>query len=232
MPWAAWEGAVRCTGGPEAGARALLAWLLEAYPQGWSMGIYNCREVRGGKTRSLHSEGRAIDYGMPMVGGRGSPAGREIVNRLAPHGVRLGIQEVIYDRMIWSARSPGGRPYTGVAPHYDHLHIALCRPAARSLNLATCRAAVGSGVGASQPAPALSPPPYPGTVLKQGMTGNVAVRTWQSRMKERGWRITVSGDFDARTLEVVRAFQAEKKLGVDGLIGPKTWGAAWTVPVS
>lgn len=232
MPWAAWEGAVRCTGGPEPGARALLAWLLEAYPQGRSLGIYNCREVRGAKARSLHSEGRAIDYGMPMVDGRGSPQGHELVRQLEKHGARLGIQSVIYDRMIWSARSPSGRPYTGVAPHYDHLHIELCRPACSSLTLATCRSILADGQGGGQVSPTQSHPTYPGTSLKAGMKASQHLQTWQARMKERGWRIPVDGNFDARTEEVVRKFQAEKQLGVDGVIGPKTWSAAWNASLT
>jgi hypothetical protein len=142
--FAPWEGATNCTGSVTPGASHLLAWCREAYPQGGSMGIYNCRTVVGGSTTSLHGEGRALDWGMPMVGGRGSPAGHELVRRLGENGQRLGIQAIIYDRQIWSARSPDGRPYTGQHPHYDHLHIELTWNAARNLTLATLRSVLGS----------------------------------------------------------------------------------------
>ena len=146
MNWARWEGAVRCTGKVTPGARALLAWLLEGYsPPGRSGGIYNCRTVVGGTSTSLHGEGRAVDFMLPVQSnGRptavGQRTGDEIVKRLGAHGRRLGVQCVIWDRRIHSASSPNGRPYTGVHPHYDHLHIELTWAAANNLTLATLRA--------------------------------------------------------------------------------------------
>lgn len=138
--WAPWERAVECTDGPEPGARALLAWLYEEYrPPGTSLGIYNCRDVRGSTTTSTHGEGRAVDFGLPVVNGRGHPLGREIVDRIGPHGARLGVQAIVFDRTIWSAVSPDGRRYDGAHPHYDHLHIELTREAGRSMTLTTFR---------------------------------------------------------------------------------------------
>ncbi len=135
-----YEGAVRCTSGPEPGARALLAWLAESV-EGWSGGIFNCRSVRGASTKSIHGEGRAVDWMMVRgPDGKGTPEGWEVVRRLGAHGARLGIQCVIYDRRIFSASSPEGRPYNGVAPHYDHAHIELTRAAGNRMTLATFRA--------------------------------------------------------------------------------------------
>lgn len=56
--------------------------------------------------------------------------------------------------------------------------------------------------------------------------------TWQKQMKARGWSLDVDGKFGEQTEKVVRQFQENYDLGVDGKIGPKTWAAAWTVPVS
>lgn len=189
LNFAPWQGASNCTGSTTPGARSLLAWSRETYPQGRSMGIYNCRTVRGGATTSLHGEGRALDYGMPMVGGKGSPAGHELVRRLGEHGKRLGIQSIIYDRKIWSARSPNGRYYGGTHPHYDHLHIELTWNSARNLNLATLRSVLGG--------------PEEGTMyvirrnqgISSGVTGDRGdpyVRYWQTRFKQMGYDI---GDF-------------------------------------
>src|SRR5688572_28868667 len=53
-----YEPAQACTGAPEPGAKALMAWALATYgKQGLkNLGIYNCRTVRGGSTTSLHGE--------------------------------------------------------------------------------------------------------------------------------------------------------------------------------
>ncbi|HEY7823461.1 MAG TPA: hypothetical protein VIG24_11525 [Acidimicrobiia bacterium] len=136
MNWAGWERAVECTAGPEPGAEALAAFLLAEYPIAWSGGIFNCRTVRGSAQPSMHGEGRAFDMMLPVVDGRGHPDGLEVVERLGKVGRKLGVQCVIFDRTIWSARSPKGRAYGGVHPHHDHLHIELTRAAARRLTVA------------------------------------------------------------------------------------------------
>lgn len=134
-----WQGGQSCTGRVTPGAAALLAWMLanRPAPPERSMGIYNCRTVVGGSATSLHAEGRALDWGVfPLAAdGTGTDAGHELVDLLLSSADLLGIQCVIYDRTIWSARSPGGRRYTGRHPHYDHLHIELQWEQARTLTL-------------------------------------------------------------------------------------------------
>lgn len=68
-------------------------------------------------------------------------------------------------------------------------------------------------------------------VYAEGSVGD-DVRTWQARMVERGWVMRADGIFGPRTESVVRSFQAEKGLTVDGLLGQRTWNAAWTSPVT
>ena len=66
------------------------------------------------------------------------------------------------------------------------------------------------------------------------------LRQWQQRMSERGWPITVDGLYGyvgdttprGNTAEIAVAFQKEKNLTPDGLIGPATWDAAWSAPVT
>lgn len=66
------------------------------------------------------------------------------------------------------------------------------------------------------------------------------LRQWQQRMSDRGWPITVDGLYGYKgdttprgnTAEITVAFQKEKDLLPDGLIGPATWSAAWTAPVT
>lgn len=55
---------------------------------------------------------------------------------------------------------------------------------------------------------------------------------WQLMMRSRGWKIDVDGLYGPNTEKVVRAFQKEKHLVVDGKIGPATWAAAWTASVT
>lgn len=70
--------------------------------------------------------------------------------------------------------------------------------------------------------------------------GHPGLKQFQQRMKDRGWPITVDGIYGPKgaktpqgnTAEVVVAFQKEKGLTADGLIGPTTWAAAWTAPVT
>ncbi len=50
---------------------------------------------------------------------------------------------------------------------------------------------------------------------------------WQSRMQKNGASITIDGYYGAETGSVARRLQQTSHLVVDGLIGPKTWQAAW-----
>ena len=76
-----------------------------------------------------------------------------------------------------------------------------------------------------------TPPPYPGQPLAEGSTGE-AVRTWQAQLQRRGWTIDVDGAYGPASAEVCRAFQQEKNLDVDGKVGPKTWEATWSAPIT
>lgn len=73
--------------------------------------------------------------------------------------------------------------------------------------------------------------PWPGEYLHIGSKGSNVAHV-QQKLRERGWRITVDGDFGSQTDRVVRAFQTEKGLKVDGWVGPVTWHAIETLPVT
>ena len=55
------------------------------------------------------------------------------------------------------------------------------------------------------------------------------IKTWKKRMIERGWNLGSGANdvFDSKADEVLRKFQAEKGLGVDGQLGELSWNAAW-----
>ena len=71
-------------------------------------------------------------------------------------------------------------------------------------------------------------------VLQGGRWYSKGLKMWQQRMLDRGWSgIGVAdGRYGPKTERVVRQFQKSKGLGVDGKIGPGTWAAAWTEPVT
>jgi peptidoglycan hydrolase-like protein with peptidoglycan-binding domain len=85
----------------------------------------------------------------------------------------------------------------------------------------------------SAPPPASSAPPWPGRLLSYppGVHGD-DVRRWQQQMANRGWHIAVDGDFGPASKAVALAFQREKGLSADGVVGPATWAAAWQAPVT
>lgn len=96
------------------------------------------------------------------------------------------------------------------------------------------------GSGTSAPAPA-APKPAPAkptnaapafSGLQRRGAKNSAVYQFQAKLRDRGWKITVDGIFGPRTEEIVRQFQREKGLQVDGLVGEKTWAAIWNSPVT
>jgi len=64
--------------------------------------------------------------------------------------------------------------------------------------------------------------PWPQT--RQGAKEH-PVPTLQYLLRARGHTVTVDGDFGPRTDAAVRAFQKEKHLTVDGIVGPNTWTA-------
>jgi peptidoglycan hydrolase-like protein with peptidoglycan-binding domain len=65
-----------------------------------------------------------------------------------------------------------------------------------------------------------------------GTLKGAGLKDWQTKMAKRGWTIGADGVYGPQTKSVVRAFQAEKGLVIDGLIGAKTWAAAWTAPIT
>ena len=80
------------------------------------MGVFSCRAIAGSSISSQHAWGNAIDF-------KGTAAEMQLLaDYLVKHAAELGINYVIYNRMVSQAGGPW-RPYTGVSPHTDHVHI-------------------------------------------------------------------------------------------------------------
>lgn len=127
--------AQKCSGGPTPGAKALMSWWLGAYGGrgATNLGIYNCRPIDGTSTLSLHGEGRADDLGVPV----GNAWSFAVADALKASSAELGVQLVIHNGKVWSARQPdaGWRTYNGSNPHRDHLHVELTPDAAQRLDV-------------------------------------------------------------------------------------------------
>jgi hypothetical protein len=88
---------------------------------------------------------------------------------------------------------------------------------------------------ARQPIPAPGPcPPWPGRYLLfcDPMMNGGDVRQWQQQMLARGWHLSADGWYGLESLSICKSYQAEKGLPVDGVVGPQTWMAAWTAPIT
>ncbi|MCP2167359.1 penicillin-insensitive murein endopeptidase [Goodfellowiella coeruleoviolacea] len=81
---------------------------------------------------------------------------------------------------------------------------------------------LASAVIASTPAHA-----YAGAFFHTQSSGNrgVEVLAIQHLLTHGGHAVPTTGVFDAATVTAVRAFQTARGLGVDGIVGPKTWAA-------
>lgn len=71
---------------------------------------------------------------------------------------------------------------------------------------------------------------YDGVLLESWMVNEhrADVRAWQQQLADRGWTITVDGQFGPQSEAVCMAFQRAHGLEVDGIVGPLTWAASWT----
>jgi peptidoglycan hydrolase-like protein with peptidoglycan-binding domain len=83
-------------------------------------------------------------------------------------------------------------------------------------------------------APTANAPAWPGEYLRlqTPLLHDDHVQLWQQRMADRGWPIGVDGWYGEQSASICRQFQQQKGLQVDGIVGPQTWAAAWTAPVT
>jgi hypothetical protein len=79
--------------------------------------------------------------------------------------------------------------------------------------------------------PAGQYPAWPGVYLINFLE-EPSVSTWQAQMSKRGWSLVVDGAYGDQSAAVCVGFQNEKGLYSDGVVGPDTWAAAWTAPIT
>lgn len=226
-----YQRAKSCTSGPQPGAWGQMDWYLHNYKDlgGVNSGIYNCRPVRGGRTTSLHGEGRACDNGVRPYS---AEYGTKLANAIVNNSRELGVQCVIFNRKIWSSSYPDQwRNYTGVASHVDHLHVEFtwasakrARAAQRELWAKILGGGAGGGTGTSGGSRTYTTVNY-GQLLKLYTKGN-PVKDVQVVLKAHGYDLGkggVDGYYGTLVKTGVEAFQKKNGLTVDGIVGPKTW---------
>jgi hypothetical protein len=107
--------------------------------------------------------------------------------------------------------------------------------------MADVLAMAGGGAGTSTPPPGPTPPPpatspappWPGRYLEYPpLMSGPDVAQWQEQMHFRGWTLVVDGVYGPESQDICVEFQTEKHLTVDGIVGPDTWAAAWTAPIT
>lgn len=225
----AYVGAKSCTSGPQPGAWGAMDYFLSAYKSkgGVNTGIYNCRSVRGGRTTSLHGEGRAADFGIrPYSAGYGTALARALV----AYSKELGIQCVIWNRGIWSSSYPhsGFRRYSGVASHTDHIHVEFTWARAKAGRAETAKhfAKVLGGVKPGDVKIGGGGSSSPTYKTVSGSTPLVKLYHKGEPVKRIQKAVGVKADsyYGPSTVAAVKKWQKANGLAADGIFGDKSWG--------
>jgi hypothetical protein len=140
--------AKRCQPRSTPGIRLLTSWIDRHYP-GDSWGVYRCERLDK-HTRSLHSEGRALDWHLDARRKPERRAANSLISLLlAPDADgngqalarRMGVQELIFNCRAWFGGEEGMQPYSAcqgrrrvdpTTAHRDHIHIGLNRAGAKA----------------------------------------------------------------------------------------------------
>lgn len=229
-----YQGAKSCTSGPQPGAWGQMDWYLTNYAKlgGVNSGIYNCRSVRGGRTTSLHGEGRASDNGVRPYS---AEYGTKLANAIVNNSRALGVQCVIWNRKIWSSSYPDTwRAYKGVAHHRDHLHVEFTwasakrdRKAQRELWAKILGGGAGGGTGSSGSGNRYGDPKAEhklGSRTLDLYSAGTDVTDLQQRLKKlsRYDSGEVDGYYGPAVKSAITRYQRSRGLKADGIAGPKT----------
>ena len=219
-------------------ANQLLRAAMKAYEVPYSVfriESYNCRATTSGKSMSAHAWAVAVDINPeknPFTkGALITDMPRSFVECFTSEGFGWGgAWRSVKDAMHFSlAPNEGGTPRPS---KFDRALQAAAVTRWMELN---------AGVN-PEPVPDVKvkkkgkkAPPFPGFDMERethGNTVNEHVRLFQERLAERGWRIQATGKFNQATEQIVRAFQREKRLFVDGVVGKNTWRLIWEADIT
>lgn len=231
--------------GKREGTEAFVAAIqIASHGQLWNNGTYGVRQMRGKPVLSVHATGRAADISRRKMSAARPGCTRGdlelVIDWMIQNAEAIGLEFLgdyeprpggrgwKCDRYAWKNWRPGE---VKGAPGGDWIHVELDPDHAdRTDWIAEVMATFPLGAPAPAPEPAGNP--YPGVETKRGSRATARVRQIQQRLADLGYKnstgtrpLVVDGDFGAATDTAVRAFQTAAGLFVDGIVGPRTWGA-------
>ncbi|MFL6137291.1 MAG: M15 family metallopeptidase [Frankiaceae bacterium] len=213
------------------GANALLRAVMAAYDVDYAVTrieSYNCRTTISGGSRSAHSWAAAVDVN-PERNPFSSKA--KLVTDMPPafraafkdHGFGWGGDwHSVKDAMHFSLDRTEG----GSAPVEKYDPSLQAKADAKWAQRGKVPAPGPKQPGKPAPPWRHDHPAQPNNPRNRH-TDCETVRQWQARMKDRGWDIVADSHYGDDSERVCRAFQREKGLTLDGILGPDTWRAAW-----
>jgi|HubBroStandDraft_6_1064221.scaffolds.fasta_scaffold171569_3 hypothetical protein len=95
----------------------------ENHPSHGVGGFVNRNTEHG--NRSAHADGRAADIYVKIQNPLLKAIGDTLFARFISNAPALGVEEVIWNRQIWSKTVPRIHPYDGREKHEDHVHVAF-----------------------------------------------------------------------------------------------------------
>lgn len=233
----------------------VLHWLLyqlhtrvERLHPGWCWG-YHYKRIEGSADLSNHASGTAVDFNAPdhPMGKRNTFSAKQVAEI---HAILRELDGVVR----W------GGDYDG-RPDDMHFEIvgsaaAVARVAARIEGKPTpapkppaVRPAPGPEVRFPLPRGYFFGPKTGGNASVSGFYGRTFaghtdrywIQTWANQLRRRGWSVGAGrrylaragndGKFGAEYDALVRAFQRDQGLAVDGKLGAATWAAAYRNPI-
>jgi hypothetical protein len=112
---------------PQPAPMALYQYMHANFPACRNMGIFNHRLVAGTNTLSHHAEGRALDIGLRAAVQNEKWLADKLFEIFVKGANSKDIDEIIWNRQIWSAKRPFVHPHRGSNPHADHIHVGFTR---------------------------------------------------------------------------------------------------------
>ena len=113
--------------GPQPAPVALWQLIHANFPIARNLGIYENRNIAGTDTKSHHAEGRALDIGLLVTMAPEKVLGDRLFQIFIDSMIGLGMDEVIWNRQIYSSAKPTIHTYTGQNPHTNHVHVGYTR---------------------------------------------------------------------------------------------------------